>query len=53
MREHLVWAFPVGGEFAMFPCVCYGFHAMKNKITYLNRLQLYCTVIEARDTELV
>jgi len=35
---NLVRVFPVVGEFAMFPCACYGFHAMKNKITYLNRL---------------
>ena len=49
----LVWAFPVGDEFIMFPSTSDGFHAMKNKIPYPNRLQLHCTVIEVHDVELV
>jgi len=48
-----VWAFPVGDEFVMFPSTSDGFHAMKNKIPYPNRLQLHCTVIEVHDVELV
>jgi len=53
LGDNLVWGFPVGGEFAMFRCTCYGFHATKNKITYPNRLQPYYTIMEAHDAELV
>ena len=50
---NLVRAFPVGGEFVMFLCACYGFQVTKNKITGPNRLQPYYTIMEACDAKLV
>jgi len=53
LSDDLILAFPVGCELAMFVCACYGFHAAKDEVSYLDWLQLHCPVMEKRDAEIV